>query len=71
MSGALQKQEKLHTDKRAQNKDFAVGKINKFQNTVHHGIAEGDQRVHKTQDDAVHENLREDFECQLQLLGSF
>ena len=57
MAGAFQQQEDLHADKGAKNEDLAVGKIDKLQDPVNHGVAQGDQGVHEAQYDAVHEYL--------------
>ena len=71
MSSALQHQKNLHADKRTEDKDFAVREVNELQDAVNHGVAQSDQSIHEAQDDAVHQNLRQDFECELQNRQTF
>src|SRR5207249_5265160 len=71
LSSALQHQENLHADKRTEDKDFAVREVNELQDAVNHGVAQSDQSIHEAQNDAVHQNLRQDFECELQNRQTF
>ncbi len=65
-AGALQQQQHLDADESAENKYFAMGKIDELQHPIDHGVAQGDERVHETQHDAVEQNLGENFQRDFQ-----
>ena len=64
---ALQPKEELDADERADDEDLGVGEVDELQHAVHHRVAEGDQRVHESQDDAVEDDLREDIDEELEI----
>src|SRR5205823_9071806 len=61
---ALERQEDLDADERADDEDLGVGKVDEFEDAVDHRVAERDERVHEAEDDAVEEHLREDADEQ-------
>jgi len=52
LTGALHQQQYLHADEGAENEDLAMGEVDKLQHAVNHGIAQGDQGIHKSQNEA-------------------
>jgi hypothetical protein len=62
LSGILQPEENFDSNKCAENEDFTMSKVDKFQDTVHHGIAESDQSVHESQDETLQQHLRKNFQ---------
>ena len=44
-----------------------MGKVDELQDAVDHGVAERDQGVHEAQNDAIEEDLRQDFESEFQI----
>ena len=65
-AGGLEHQEHLRPDKSADHKNLAVGEVDEFQHSVHHGIAQGDERVHEAQDNTIDEDLKKYAERKFQ-----
>jgi len=66
-SRGLKPQQDLHPDEGADDEDLAVSEINELQDAVHHGIAQGDERVHEAQDDPIDEHLEKYAEREIHL----
>src|SRR5712692_5386875 len=65
----LEAEQDLDPDECPDDEDLRVGEVDELEHAVHHGVAEGDQRVHEAEDDAVEQNLREDVDQELKVNG--
>jgi hypothetical protein len=66
MPGLLEPKENFDTDKRAENKDFTMSKVDKFKDTINHGVTQSDQSIHEAKDETVEQHLGENFQRQFQ-----
>src|SRR3990167_8328804 len=62
----LEHQQDLRPDKSPDHKNLAVGEVDEFQHSVDHGIAQGDERVHEAQNNAIDEDLKKYAERKFQ-----
>ena len=69
MTGLLEPKENFDTDKRAENKDFTMSKVDKLQDTINHGVTQSDQSIHETKDETVQQHLGENFQRQFQYVS--
>ncbi len=52
----LKDKQHLHPYEGADHEDLAVGKVDELEDAIDHGVAQGNQGVHETQDDPIYEH---------------
>ena len=53
----IQRNQDFDPDKRADSEDFTVGKVNKFQDTIHHGVPQGNGGIDKADRQSIYHHL--------------
>ena len=60
--GQAEKRGAVENEIRAQHQDIAVGEVDEAQDAVHHGVADGDEAIERTQREGIEKVLEEQFQ---------